>query len=92
MRVTVVQTAPDTDKRGNIARTMSLIDAAVSEDRPDLVILPEVWNSLGGTRETKFANAEPLAGPDGRRRPQSVVPQPPSAWWPEPAWMPLHGR
>lgn len=62
MRVSVVQTSPGADKQANIATTIRLIDEAVDADRPQLVVLPEVWNSLGGTRETKFANAEPLAG------------------------------
>lgn len=62
MRVSVIQTSPGTDKQANIATAIDLIDRAVAEDRPDLVVLPEVWNSLGGTRDIKFANSEPLAG------------------------------
>jgi deaminated glutathione amidase len=59
-KVTVVQMNPGPSKPDNIAQAERLIDAAVAEDRPDLVTLPEVWSCLGGTRESKFAQAEEL--------------------------------
>lgn len=52
--------SPSADKAANIAQARKLIDAAVAADRPDLVVLPEIWSCLGGDRATKFAQAEPL--------------------------------
>jgi nitrilase len=51
---------PGADKAGNIAQANRLIEAAVTEDRPDIVSLPEVWDSLGGDRTVRNANAELL--------------------------------
>ncbi|HYZ61549.1 MAG TPA: carbon-nitrogen hydrolase family protein [Acetobacteraceae bacterium] len=60
MRVSVVQMSPGSEKAANIEQARGLIDEAVQADRPDLVSLPEMWTCLGGDRETKFAQAEPL--------------------------------
>ncbi len=60
MRVSVIQMSPSQDKGENIRQAGRLIEAAVASDRPELVSLPEVWTCLGGTRDTKFAQAEPL--------------------------------
>jgi len=64
MRLSVVQMNPSADKSDNIAQARRLIEAAVEADRPDLVSLPEVWDSLGGDRTQRNANAEalPVAG------------------------------
>lgn len=64
MRVSVIQMCPSEDKEANIGEAGRLIEAAVAADRPELVSLPEVWTCVGGTRETKFAEAEelPVAG------------------------------
>ena len=58
MRVTVVQMNPGANKADNIAQATRLIEAAVAEDKPDIVSLPEVWDSLGGDRTVRNANAE----------------------------------
>ncbi|MFT8421411.1 MAG: carbon-nitrogen hydrolase family protein [Gluconacetobacter sp.] len=63
MRTTVVQMAPGSSLPDNIAQARDLIAAAVAADRPDLVVLPEIWSCLGGTAEVKFANAEELPTP-----------------------------
>ena len=63
MRTTIVQMCPGSDKAANIAQAEQLCEAAVAEDRPDIIALPEVWTSLGGTREASFANAETLPRP-----------------------------
>ncbi|MBB2206286.1 nitrilase-related carbon-nitrogen hydrolase [Gluconacetobacter takamatsuzukensis] len=63
MRTTVVQMAPGASLPDNIAQARELIAAAVAADRPDLVVLPEIWSCLGGTAEIKFANAEELPAP-----------------------------
>ena len=53
------------DKGENIAQARRLVTAAVRHDRPDLVILPEMWSCLGGSRDVKLAAAERLPTPGG---------------------------
>ena len=60
MRISVVQMNPGADKAENIAQARRLIGEAVDADRPDIVSLPEVWDSLGGDRAVRNANAELL--------------------------------
>jgi nitrilase len=60
MRVSVIQMSSGAEVAKNIEQARGLIDAAVSADRPDIVALPEVWSSLGGSRADKFASAEAL--------------------------------
>src|ERR1700744_220713 len=60
MRVSVMQMNPGADKTENIAQARRLIEQAVEQDRPNIVSLPEVWDSLGGDRATRTANAEIL--------------------------------
>nr|WP_246377035.1 carbon-nitrogen hydrolase family protein [Gluconacetobacter aggeris] len=55
--------APGASLPDNIAQASDLIAAAVAADRPELVVLPEIWSCLGGAAETKFANAEELPAP-----------------------------
>ncbi len=63
MRVSVMQMNPGADKSENIAQARRLIEDAVEQDRPNIVSLPEVWDSLGGDRGTRTANAEVLPAP-----------------------------
>ena len=62
MRVCVVQTNSVDDKRANLDAAARLIAAAVAEDRPDLVLLPEVFAFQGGAPEARAASAEPIPG------------------------------
>src|SRR5258706_6590195 len=50
-------------KDANLAQAERLIDAAVAEDRPDLVLLPEMFTMLSENLEAKRANAEILPSP-----------------------------
>ena len=50
MRVSVVQMNPGANKDDNIAQARALLDQAISADHPNIVSLPEVWDSLGGDR------------------------------------------
>jgi predicted amidohydrolase len=68
MKVTVVQMNPGANKAENIAQARRLIQQAVDQDKPDIVSLPEVWDSLGGDRATRMANAEHLP-PKGSNEP-----------------------
>lgn len=63
MRLSVIQMDPGHDKAANIDQARSLLDRAITADRPDLVSLPEVWTCLGGDRAAKFAAAEALPAP-----------------------------
>lgn len=63
MRVAVIQMSPVADKEQNIAQARSLIEAAAASEKLDLVVLPEIWTCLGGSRDQKFAAAEALPAP-----------------------------
>lgn len=63
MRVCVVQMNSVNDRAANLAQARRLIEQAVSDDRPDLIVLPEVWAFQGGTPEERQAAAETV--PDG---------------------------
>ncbi len=63
MRVSVIQMSPSADKTQNIAQAQALIEGVVASEKPDLVVLPEIWTCLGGDRATKFAAAEHLPEP-----------------------------
>lgn len=67
MRISVIQMSPGSDKRRNIAEASRLIRAAVEADRPDLVVLPEMWSCLGGTAAVKREAAEDLPDPQRGR-------------------------
>lgn len=63
MRVCVIQMSSINDKAANLAQARQLIEQAVAEDHPDIVLLPEVWAFQGGTPDERRAAAEPI--PDG---------------------------
>ncbi|WP_420104366.1 carbon-nitrogen hydrolase family protein [Bosea sp. (in: a-proteobacteria)] len=62
MKVALVQMNAGADKAANIARARRLIDRAVREEQPDLVLLPECFAFYGGSREQQIASAEPCPG------------------------------
>lgn len=66
MRISAIQMSPGSVKSENIALASRLIDACIAGDRPDLIVLPEIWTCLGGSRDTKFEAAEivPSTGSD----------------------------
>nr|WP_321984948.1 carbon-nitrogen hydrolase family protein [uncultured Lichenicoccus sp.] len=63
MRISVIQMSPGSDKSQNIVEASRLIRAVAKADRPDLVILPEMWSCLGGTKATKLEAAEDFPDP-----------------------------
>ncbi len=65
MRISVIQMSPGADKRENIAQARRLVTAAIRADSPDLVVLPEMWTCLGGSRDIKLSASEILPTPDG---------------------------
>jgi len=60
MRVSLIQMNSQDNKAQNMADAQALIERAVAEDRPDLVVLPEMWTSLSESIEAKRAAAEDL--------------------------------
>lgn len=60
MRVSVIQMCPGSVKSDNIAQVEQLARACIAADRPDLIVLPEIWTCLGGDQATKFAAAETI--------------------------------
>jgi deaminated glutathione amidase len=63
MKVSLIQMNSGSDKAANLATARALIERAVSDENPDWICLPEVFDFIGGTREEKLAAAEVL--PDG---------------------------
>jgi deaminated glutathione amidase len=51
------------DKEKNIEQARSILDRFL-EPATDLIVFPENWTSLGGSRETKWQNAEVLPDTD----------------------------
>lgn len=62
MKISVIQTNSVHDRAKNVAQAKTLIEAAVAADRPDVVVLPEVWNYRGGSTADKLANADLVPG------------------------------
>jgi nitrilase len=62
MKVSLIQMNSVSDKPGNLAQAKRLIERAVAEERPDWVLLPEVFDWMGGTSAEKLAIAEPSTG------------------------------
>ena len=62
MKVSIIQMNSISDKAANIAAAEALIERAVSEERPDWVLLPEFFDWAGGSKADKLANAETLPG------------------------------
>jgi deaminated glutathione amidase len=62
MKISVIQTNSMNDKARNLAQASKLIEEAVAADRPDVVVLPEVWNFRGGPTKDKLANADEVPG------------------------------
>ena len=62
MKVSLIQMNSVSDKAGNLAQARRLVERAVAEERPDWVLLPEVFDWMGGTSAEKLAIAEPATG------------------------------
>ncbi len=62
MKMTVIQTNTMHDKARNLAQAKTLIEQAIAADRPDVLVLPEVWNWRGGTTADKVREADEVPG------------------------------
>ena len=65
MRVTVIQMSPGHFVQDNIEAARDLIERACAADKPDLLVLPEIWSCLGGDLKSKRNAAEVLPASDG---------------------------
>ena len=63
MKVSLIQMNSTNDKPRNLKQARELMEAAIREDGPDLLVLPEVFDFLGGSGAEKRAAAETI--PDG---------------------------
>ena len=73
MRVCVIQMSSVDDKPANLAQARGLIEQAVREDRPDLLLLPETWAFQGGSPEARRAAAEAIPGGEAYRLLQELA-------------------
>lgn len=62
MKVALIQMNSDADKAANLAQAKMLIEQAIAEDQPDWILLPEVWDFMGGRAQDKRDAAEVLPG------------------------------
>lgn len=62
MKVSVVQLNSQEDKAANLVQARSLIEQAVKEDAPDLIVLPEMFTCLANEDSARRAAAEIIPG------------------------------
>ena len=62
MKVSLLQTNPGLDRDKNLKDAQRLIEGAIAEDSPDLLVLPEYFEFYGGTADDRVAAASPLPG------------------------------
>jgi nitrilase len=62
MKVSLIQTNSISDKAANLAQAKALVERAVAQEHPDWVLLPEVFDWMGGTSADKLAIAEAATG------------------------------
>jgi deaminated glutathione amidase len=58
MKAALIQLGAASDKRANLAAAEALVRAAARAERPDLIVLPELWTYLGDAQGARAA-AEP---------------------------------
>jgi predicted amidohydrolase len=62
MKVSLIQMNSQENKPANLKRAAELIAAAVADDGPDMVVLPEMFTCLTENAEDRIANAETVPG------------------------------
>lgn len=58
MKVSLIQMNSSCNKQQNLAKVTKLVESAVKQDKPQLVVLPEMFAFLGGCVDTRVENAE----------------------------------
>jgi deaminated glutathione amidase len=67
MKVALLQLNSGADKKANLAAAESLIRAAAQAERPDLIVLPEIWTYQGADPQSARACAEPAGEGEASR-------------------------
>ncbi len=62
MKVSLIQMNSQNDKAANIAAAKRLMERAISEEHPDLLVLPENFDFVGGAPADKLRAGEPVPG------------------------------
>ena len=73
MKISLIQMNSVSDKAANLQAAKTLVEAAVAEDKPDWIMLPECFDFMGGTRDSKRAAAEKLPGGPAYRLMQDLA-------------------
>ncbi len=63
MKISAIQMNSGSEKAANLAQAGELVSRAVAADRPDMVVLPEVFAHIGGSVADRQAAAEELPTP-----------------------------
>ena len=58
MRTTLIQVNSQADKKKNLETADRLVNAAIAQRQPDLIVLPEYFSSLTDNREAIYASGE----------------------------------
>ncbi|MBL8839713.1 MAG: carbon-nitrogen hydrolase family protein, partial [Alphaproteobacteria bacterium] len=62
MKVALIQMNSQENKAANLTQAKQLVERAVAEERPDLVVLPELFTMLSESVDAKRSAAEDLPG------------------------------
>lgn len=73
MKVTLIQSNPQLDRARNLSGLQEMMSNVVSEDRPDLIVLPEYFEYYGGKATDKVAAAQSLPEADAYRMAQAFA-------------------
>lgn len=73
MKVSVLQTNPGTDRARNLSELQALIDTAIDQENPDLIVLPEYVEYYGGSEKDKVAAAHVFPGGPAYELLQSIA-------------------
>lgn len=73
MKISLIQTNPQTDREQNLKITRQLMEDAIDNDKPDLLVLPEYFEYYGGTMAEKLASAEEAPGGSAYAMAQSIA-------------------
>ncbi len=60
MKISLIQMNSTADKQENLLQASRLIEQAIQQDQPDMVVLPEMFNCLGGSKAIRHQAAEIL--------------------------------
>jgi nitrilase len=73
VKATLIQMNSQSDKQANIAAAKMLMERAIAEEHPDLLVLPEMFDFVGGETADKLRAAESIPGGPGYAMCQEVA-------------------